>query len=133
MPEPVHSFAKVPWQAQPMFNRPPPIIATVLASSVEFSGMQANTFCMLLASGALALAACPAIGQDAPASDSNNAVLVPESRLTPEESAMLGNALVFDPLALAEPLKKSLRIPSDRGYAVTRSDKPDGSSTFVVM
>jgi hypothetical protein len=94
--------------------------------------MQANVLCALLTTGAFAFAACPAIGQAAPPSDSNNAVLVPETTLTPEESAMLGNALVFDPLALAEPPKKSLRVLSDKGYAVTRTDKSDGSSTFVV-
>jgi hypothetical protein len=94
--------------------------------------MKANVLCVLLTTGALEFAAWPAIGQDAPPSDSNNAVLVPETTLTPEESAMVCNALVFDPLALAEPPKKPLRVPSDNGYAVTRSDKPDGSSTFVV-
>ena len=96
--------------------------------------MQANVFCALLTTGALSFAALPVAGQDAPPSDSNNAVLVPETTLTPEESAILGNALIFDPLALAEPPKKPLRIPgaSDNGYAVTRTDKLDGSSALVV-
>jgi hypothetical protein len=94
--------------------------------------MRANLLCAVVTTSALAFAACHAIAQDAPPTDSNNAVLVPESTLTPEESAMLGNALVFDPLVLAEPPKKPLRVPSDRGYAITRADKPDGSSTLIV-
>ena len=94
--------------------------------------MQANVLCALLTTGALAFAAGPAIGQDAPRADATNAILVPETTLNPEESALLGNALVFDPSVLAETPKKALRIPSDKGYAVTRTDKTDGSSTFVV-
>jgi hypothetical protein len=34
--------------------------------------------------------------------------------LTPLESAMLGIALVFDPLALAEPPKKPLRLSAEQ-------------------
>ena len=95
--------------------------------------MQANVLCALLTTGAIAFAALSASGQEAP-SDSNNTVLVPETTLTREESAMLGKARVFDPLALAEPPKKPQRIPgaSDNGYAVVRTDKLDGSSTLVV-
>lgn len=114
-----------------MFNRSPPSIAAQQVSSVEFPGMQANVLCALLTTGALAFAAGPAIGQDAPRADATNASLVPDTTLTPEESALLGNALVFDP-SVAEAPKKALRIPSDKGYAVTRTDKTDGSSTFVV-
>jgi hypothetical protein len=80
-----------------MFNRSPPSIAAQQVSSVEFPGMQANVFCALLTTGALAFAAGPAIGQDAPRADATNAILVPDTTLTPEESALLGNALVFDP------------------------------------
>jgi len=82
--------------------------------------------------GALALAALPAFAQDPAQTD--NGALVPETPLTPEESAILGNALVFDPVALATPPKNPLRIPgtSGTGYDVTRTEKPDGSSTIVV-
>jgi hypothetical protein len=47
---------------------------------------------------------------------------------------MLGNALVFDPEALATPPKKPLRLPgvSDKDLDITRTEKPDGSSTIVV-
>ena len=47
---------------------------------------------------------------------------------------MLGNALVFDPAALATPPKKPLRLPgmSDQGFDVTNTEKLDGSSTLVV-
>jgi hypothetical protein len=82
--------------------------------------------------GALALAALPAFAQDSAQTD--NGALVPETPLTPEESAILGNALVFDPVALATPPKTPLRIPgtSGTGYDVTRTEKLDGSSTIVV-
>jgi hypothetical protein len=83
--------------------------------------MKANVLCVLLTTGALEFAAWPAIGQDAPPSDSNNAVLVPETTLIPEESAMLGNALVFDPLALAEPPKSHCAF---RPTKVTLSHAP---------
>jgi hypothetical protein len=54
--------------------------------------------------------------------------------LTPEESALLTNALVFDPAALAAPPKKTLRIPGFRNddYNITRTHKADGSTTVVV-
>ena len=95
--------------------------------------MQANVLCALLTSGALA-AALPAFGQEAQQSDSDKAAFAPEAPLTSEESALLGNALVFDPSALAESPKKPLRLPgvSDKGYSVTRTEKLDGSSTIVV-
>src|SRR5262245_31679112 len=113
-----------------MFNRSSTSIAVEQPSALEFPGMPANVLSVLLTAGALAFAAGPAIGQDAPPPDANNAV--PETTLTPAESALLGSALVFDPWALAEPPKKVLRIPSNNGYAVTRTDKIDGSSTLVV-
>jgi hypothetical protein len=81
--------------------------------------------------GALALAAPLAFAQE-PAS---SAALSPEMPLTPEESAMLSNALIFDPAALAIPPKKPLRLPglSDgKAFDVKRIEKPDGSATVVV-
>jgi hypothetical protein len=81
--------------------------------------------------GALALAALPSFAQE-PAS---NAGLSPETPLTPEESTMLSNALIFDPAALAIPPEKPLRPPglSDgKGFDVKRTEKPDGSATVVV-
>ena len=83
--------------------------------------MRANLLCAVVTTSALAFAACHAIAQDAPPTDSNNAVLVPESTLTPEESAMLGNALVFDPLVLAEPPKNRSAF---RPTEVMRSHAP---------
>ncbi|HEY7228940.1 MAG TPA: hypothetical protein VH558_01075 [Pseudolabrys sp.] len=54
--------------------------------------------------------------------------------LTPEDSALLANALVFDPAALSMPPAKTLRIPGSRNgdYNITRTQKPDGSTTVVV-
>jgi hypothetical protein len=74
------------------------------------------------------------LAQDAPQTVDDSGALVPEAPLTPEESAMLGNALVFDPAALATPPKKPLRLPgvSDQDFDITRTEKPDGSSTVVV-
>ena len=56
--------------------------------------------------------------------------------LTPEESAALGNALTFDAADLAgnQPVRP-LRLPSlndPNKFAVSHSDRPDGSSTLTV-
>jgi hypothetical protein len=94
--------------------------------------MRTSAYCALWMASALALAALPTFAQDSAQMD--NGALVPETPLTPEESAILGNALVFDPVALATPPKTPLRIPgtSGTGYDVTRTEKLDGSSTIVV-
>jgi hypothetical protein len=60
----------------------------------------------------------------------------PPAPLTPEESATLGNALLFDPATAADgkPVK-ALRLPtlSDPDqFNVSQNGKPDGSSTLVV-
>jgi len=94
--------------------------------------MRASAPCALWMMGALALAPLPAFAQDTEAA---KATPVPESPLTPEESAILRNALVFDPTALETPPKKPLRLhgsPDSRDYDVKRTDKLDGSSTIVV-
>jgi hypothetical protein len=85
--------------------------------------------------GMLVLAAPPAFAQDAEQlPEPTGAELAPEAPLTPEESALLGNALVFDPAALATPPRKPLRLPgtSDKSYELKRTEKPDGSVTVVV-
>ena len=97
--------------------------------------MRASASCALWMIGALVLAAPPALAQDAPQStEATGAELAPEAPLTPEESALLSSALVFDPAALATPPKKPLRVPgtSDKNYDVKRTEKPDGSTTVVV-
>ena len=74
--------------------------------------------------GALALVAMPASAQES----------TEAAPLTPEDSALLANALVFDPGALATSPKKPLRIPGYRSseYDITRTQKVDGSTTVVV-
>jgi len=74
--------------------------------------------------GALAFVAMPASAQE----------LTEVAPLTPEDSALLANALVFDPGALATPPKKPLRLPGYRSgeYDITRTQKVDGSTTVVV-
>ena len=54
--------------------------------------------------------------------------------LSPEDSALLANALVFDPGAFATAPKKPLRLPGYRSseYDITRTQKLDGSTTVVV-
>ena len=99
---------------------------------------------VLLTMSALVLAVPPAMAQDAV--ETADAVAAPPSdladlpnpgpALTPEETAALGNALSFDPASLAgaHPAKP-LRLPSlstPHNLAVTRTDRPDGSSTVVV-
>jgi hypothetical protein len=73
--------------------------------------------------GALALAV--------PASAQESTDVAP---LTPEDSALLANALVFDPAALVTAPKKPLRLPGYRNneYDITRTQKVDGSTTVVV-
>lgn len=101
--------------------------------------MRASGPCALWMIGTLVLAAPPAFAQESqqesqqPA-ETTGAELTPEAPLTPEESALLGNALVFDPAALATPPKKPLRLPgtSDKGYDIKRTEKPDGSTTVLV-
>jgi len=94
--------------------------------------MRAGAHCALWTVGALTLAALPAFAQEPTQAEST--ALAPEVPLTPEESAILANALIFDPAALATPPKKPLRLPgmSDKGLDVTRTEKPDGSATVVV-
>src|SRR5215471_12187169 len=95
--------------------------------------MRASAPCALWMIGMLVLAALPAFAQTP--GESSKAPLVPESSLTPEESALLSSALIFDPAALANPPKKPLRLPDlsdSKDYDVKRTDKPDGSSTIVV-
>jgi hypothetical protein len=92
--------------------------------------MRASAYCALRVAGALTLAVLPALAQE-PA-QTNNDALIPEAPLTPEESAILGNALVFDPVALATPPKQSLRVPGGTGYNVSHTQNLDGSSSIVV-
>lgn len=97
--------------------------------------MRASAPCALWMIGTLMLAAPPVFAQDAqPAAETTGAELAPEAPLTPEESALLSNALVFDPAALATPPKKPLRLPgtSGKSYEVKRTEKADGSTTIVV-
>jgi len=97
--------------------------------------MRASATSALWMIGMLMLAAPPAFAQDAPqTAETTGAELGPEAPLTPEESALLANALVFDPAALATPPKKPLRLPgtSGKSYEVKRTEKPDGSTTVVV-
>jgi hypothetical protein len=74
--------------------------------------------------GALALVAVPASAQES----------TEVAPVTPEDSALLANALVFDPAALATAPKKPLRLPGYRNseYDITRTQKVDGSTTVVV-
>jgi hypothetical protein len=92
--------------------------------------MRASACCALRVAGALTLAVLPALAQE-PA-QTNNDALIPEAPLTSEESAILGNALVFDPAALATPPKQSLRVPGGTGYNVSHTQNLDGSSSIVV-
>jgi hypothetical protein len=93
--------------------------------------MWTTAYCALRVIGVLTLTALPALAQE-PAQTIDDA-LTPRTPLTPEESAMLGNALVFDPAALATPPKQSLRLPgSGASYDVSRTQNMDGSSSIVV-
>lgn len=93
-----------------------------------------------------ALLVAPAGAQDAggpayaiaspPSNPTDEATPTNETPLTPEESTMLGNALIFDPTTLANSKPaKSLRLPGSNNpdkFDVSHSDKPDGSSTLTL-
>jgi len=92
--------------------------------------MRTSARCALWTISMLSLAALRALAQ---ATEAIKAA--PETPLTPEESAILRNALIFDPTALETLLKKPLQLhgsPDARGYDVKRTNKLDGSSTIVV-
>jgi len=88
--------------------------------------------------GALAIALGVALAQEDYVSTSSNPTdeLLPSSELSPEESAILGNALTFGPSTLNnEAPVKPLRLPrlsSPNNLDVSRANKPDGSSTVMV-
>ena len=73
---------------------------------------------------------CPAAAQEA------DETPPADTPLTPEESAALGNALLFDATAFAaDRPAKPLHLPTlpdAQKFDVKRTDKPDGSSTLVV-
>ncbi len=94
--------------------------------------MRAGARCIVWTLGALTVAAMPALAQESAQPD--DTALIPETQLTPEESALVGESLVFDPTALATPPKKPLRLPGTSGNAfdITRTEKFDGSTTVVV-
>ena len=96
---------------------------------------------------ALTLAPLPAVAQEtggadyalaAPAANAAAQSDAPPAPppLTPDEAALLGQALLFDPASLvASAPAKPLRLPSlgkPRGLALSRTDRPDGSATVVV-
>ena len=119
-----------------MLNRLAPTIAPRKnwnGTSGELAGMRSGAvFCAagVLAVAATLWAACPAAAQEA------DKTPPADTPLTPEESAALSNALLFDATAFAadKPVKP-LRLPTlpdpDK-FEVKRTDKPDGSSMLVV-
>src|SRR5262245_7812882 len=86
--------------------------------------MRARVRCAVWTFGALVFAVMPALAQE-------SADVAP---LSQEDSALLANALVFDPGALTTAPKKPLRLPGYRSgeYDITRTEKLDGSTTVVV-
>ncbi|HXZ22437.1 MAG TPA: hypothetical protein VEH78_06705 [Pseudolabrys sp.] len=93
--------------------------------------MRVRPSCALWIIGALVCVAPAAFAQG----PSESGKAISDTPLTPEESAILSNALIFDPAMLATPPKKPLHLPGSpdsRGYDVKRTEKPDGSSTVVV-
>jgi hypothetical protein len=107
--------------------------------------MRAGAICCATLMIAAALAATPAAAQDAgepvdlsapPAAAADEAQPPADTRLTPDEAAVLGNALQSAPVGMADTKPaKPLRLPSlaNAGkFDVSRTDKPDGVSTVVV-
>ena len=105
------------------------------------SGAILSAACVI-AAAAYVFAPALAMAQEAdtaaamPPAVEDEATQPPPAPLTPEESAALGNALLFDPATVADgkPVKP-LRLPtlSDPDqFNVSQSGKPDGSRTLVV-
>jgi hypothetical protein len=81
---------------------------------------------------ALLLAAAPALARE-PVLGAYDLVPPDARPLTPEESAQLAAALQFDPAAATKPAR-SLKRPSlsqPASFAITRSARPDGASTYT--
>lgn len=99
----------------------------------ELLGMRPSA--ILRAAWVIAALACvPAAAQEADITD--EATPPADTPLTPEESAALGHALLFDPtnFAVSKPAKP-LRLPGlndPNKFDVSHSGKPDGSSTLVL-
>jgi hypothetical protein len=134
-------------EAQPILNRSAPIIMRRKirnGSSGELFDMW-RAIRWMMAAFVCALAAAPVAAQEAdeaayavtsPSANSTDTAPPADTPLTPDESAVLGNALLFDPAHLADAKPaKPLRLPNLNGadkFDVSRTDKPDGSSTVVV-
>jgi len=106
---------------------------------------------IICAAWTTAAVACGLLATPAAAQDANAAVIdtparplnpvdppnpQDETSLTPEEAAALGNALMFDSATLADGKPaKLLRLPSlndPDNFDISRTGKPDGSSTLVI-
>ena len=101
--------------------------------------MRATTARVLMCTMVVGAFAAPALAQDAPAlvqEDLRPAIDANQTPLSAEETATLGNALLFDPATLtASAPAKPLRLPSllsPPSLDVNHTDKPDGSTTIVV-
>ena len=96
----------------------------------------------ILSLSALLLAAAlginrPALAQETEAPETAAYDIAPPNAppLTPDESAQLAAALQFDAAGTAQKPARSLKTPSlsqPASVDVTRSDSPDGSSTYTV-
>jgi len=118
----VHTFAQVPCDK------------TAAGSAEEFFGMRLSAMHDVrwtIVALVCALTAAPAL-----ALDLGTAAEPPTPPLSPDESAALGHALIFDPATLtAAAPAKPLRRPSlsdAKGLDVSHSAKPDGSRIVVV-
>jgi len=130
-----------------MLNRCAPTIARQKnrdGGSGEFLGMRLGA--NVCAAGVIAAAVCvfaaaPAAAQEssapADATPPTEAVDPPaDTPLTPEESALLGNALLFDPANLGDSKPvKPLRLPGlndPNKFDISHTGKPDGSGTLAL-
>ena len=109
-------------------------------------GAGLSAICWMIALFVCTLIAAPAAAQEAdnaayanasPPSNPTDETTPPDDKpLTPDEAAALSNALTFDPTTLVTGTPaKSLRLPNFGGsnkFAVSHSDKPDGSSTLTL-
>jgi hypothetical protein len=96
---------------------------------LALAGLQAHAQPRTTAGETVAMASPPTNPTDQPPAQ-------PAPPLSPDESALLSKALVFDPTSLASTSAKALHMPGSpfdtQNLAVTRTDQADGSSTVVI-
>ena len=94
--------------------------------------MRASARCIVWMLGALTVAAMPALAQESAQPD--DTALIPETQLTPEESALLGECAGLRSSSACNATEEAPAPAwtSGNAFDITRTEKFDGSTTVVV-